>query len=359
VNDDLGTYFDVYCSLDGSFISLFEAVNQDEWPFLIGAFATKPSRVALADYMLNINLSSKSFAMFAPMFEPLSVNIFAMMILVHLVSANLVFLTEYFGSTSLRKTMQYSKNGPIMFYMAFIGWDLNKINTSLGRFIMFIDVMLETVLAAYFIGSVTASTELGINVSFSVDTASDFTIGCRPSSSVDQVEEWGADLVLVDSTEECAALINVPIADGGVDACLGSYEPLAYYLQNHAGDGLCIYDETLVPGTRTGAVNFAYPDLRRDIDGVIAAMQDDGRMDALEEKWFGGLDADMLLGNDTASVSMEWWTFLAIGLLVFFLFSTMLHRLCTRSANREEKRERQRDRETEVLRTVPVGRLHM
>ncbi|GIQ84939.1 hypothetical protein KIPB_006526 [Kipferlia bialata] len=349
VNSDLGTDFDVYCSTTSGFTDCFYLVNEDQWPMMLGSYSTKADRTRLADYMINIALSTKAlivpcetqvsgFALFAPMFQPLSVNIFAMMILVHLVLANLVLLTEYVGSSGLRKTVQYSKDGPIMFYMSFMGWDLSKVRTSLGRFILFIDVMLEAVLGAYFIGSVTASTEIGVSVQFDPDSAEDYTVGCREgSTSIDILEEWGAGIELFDSTDACAAMIGVS-GTGGVDACLSSYETLAYWVDNNADSGLCLYEESFSPSTRTGAVNFSYPQLRQDMDTVIADMQEDGRLDTLIAKWFEGLDDSLITGNDTSQVQMEWWTYVTIAVLAVFLIVSMLHRLVHQSENRAKKK---------------------
>ncbi|GIQ88463.1 hypothetical protein KIPB_010713, partial [Kipferlia bialata] len=231
-------------------------------------------------------------SLFAPLVSPLAVNLLAILLLFHLLFANLIFCTQHYGNTKDRNK-SYSGQALATFYFSMLGYDLSAINTSLGRLLAGIDTLLQSILMALFVGVVTVESIAGVSSEFDANSLAGYTVAAPGGTHVlEWVEHEGATpYAMPPGTTSCIEALE----GGYADACCYPSGTMAELLKGDAGEGL-----DLVPGSfhEQSVVMYAhesYTDTLADINLALMWLWQNGFIETLQEKWMEAPSAERYL----------------------------------------------------------------
>ncbi|GIQ82856.1 hypothetical protein KIPB_004075 [Kipferlia bialata] len=340
INSLMGTDLDVVC-VEGSFTDAVTMVANDEYPIFFSGANNSRARLMMDvrptisfrtggvgfATLCDTSATSAAASMFAPLKEPVAVNLLAVLLLSHMVFANLIYCTQHFGNSACR-TRSYEKEALMAFYFSVLGYDLTKINTSLGRLLAGIDTLLQSVLMTLFVSAVTVVSITASDSQFDPDSLKDYTIAAVPSES--NTYAWSAQVLasglsphakstgasVVDMSSDysdCYTLLEA----GTVDACCSMKEPLNEAI-SLSGGNLCGCEGQWNITPKITFIHNSYIEYGDNYNVALQTLQDNGVLDDLASTW---LDVPVEVWGH---LGLEVALWASMGLLIVFLWLGIL-----------------------------------
>ncbi|GIQ80982.1 hypothetical protein KIPB_001871 [Kipferlia bialata] len=257
--------------------------------------------------VLTENTESVFMALFSPLFTPIAVNLLAVLLLSHVLFANLIFITQHFGNSASRDE-SYSKGALLAFYFSVMGYDLSTINTSLGRLLAGVDTLVQSILMALYVGVVTVQSISGSAKDFDPAALTEYRIAAVPGGrSWDWVIDQGASAVEMPGG---AAACHDMLLNDYADACCLGVGPLTQYLKENEDAGIAALPGIYSEGPVVMYMCADYDDeLLASINYAIQVLREDGVIDSLTAKWLTPIEA---VGWGTLDVEVAIWASVAL-----------------------------------------------
>ncbi|GIQ82226.1 hypothetical protein KIPB_003325 [Kipferlia bialata] len=294
-------------------------VSNDEYPVYLNACSATSARmlknvrptvsfrtggVGFATLCDN-SAGNAAVSMFSPLFDPVAVNLLAVLLLSHMVFANLIYCTQHFGNSSSRGE-PYQKEALMAFYFSVLGYDLTKINTSLGRLLAGIDTLLQSVLMTLFVSAVTVVSITASDSQFDPDSLTDYTIASVPNSAT---YAWAVSTGahVVDMSADYSDALTL-LESGEADAILSVKEPLNQVIKEHPGV-ICSVDGEWNINPKVIYINSSYGEYGDDFNVALQELIESGEVDALATTW---LDSTEDAWGGWGKMETALWAILAL-----------------------------------------------
>ncbi|GIQ85836.1 hypothetical protein KIPB_007573 [Kipferlia bialata] len=267
-------------------------------------------------------------SLFAPIFSAIAINLLAILLLTHVLFANLIYCTQYFGNSKSR-SKSYSGQALASFYFSVLGYDLSEINTSLGRLLAGIDTLLQEILMALYVGVVTVESISGSTSDFDPADMGAYKVAALPDSRVwDWVYDQGSSMISIpNGAADCLSALTAVEEAERADACCLSAGTLAELLKTDASDYLGAVDGLYNEGPTVMFINKGYADTIDKINQTLQWMRESGIIDDLYDKYlkidssgWGSLDVGVAIWASVGLAIVGGW-------LLVLIISKMNHTL--------------------------------
>ncbi|GIQ87344.1 hypothetical protein KIPB_009363 [Kipferlia bialata] len=340
LNDFMRTDIEVVCGdLDTSFNDAVQSVSDNVYPVMTACGLTYERLqlditatvgVDVSGYRFVVLSSSGSAlaSLFAPIFTPIAVNLLAILLLSHVVFANLIYCTQHYGNSRAR-TKSYSSQALSSFYFSVLGYDLTAINTSLGRLLAGIDTLLQSILMALYVGVVTVESISSSGSDFDPTSLEDYTVACQPDTRTwDWLMAENATGYPLDGVvnEYCLEALQA----GHADACCTDAGTMAVLLKSDTDNLMAAVDGTYNESDVVMYVQLDYAETTKEINEAIQWLREKGFIATLYDTYltppvsgWGSLDVDVALWASVALVVVGGWL---VGVIVSKMTETMRKR---------------------------------
>ncbi|GIQ82855.1 hypothetical protein KIPB_004074 [Kipferlia bialata] len=330
------TDLQVVC-VDGTFTGTVTRVANDEYPVFFSGSSTSSSRLVLDvrptisfrtggvgfATLCDTSAANAAKSMFAPLLEPVAINLLAVLLLSHMVFANLIYCTQHFGNSSSR-TERYEKEALMAFYFSVLGYDLSKINTSLGRLLAGIDTLLQSVLMTLFVSAVTVVSITASDSQFDPDSLKEYSVAAVDGSGTyNWVKSTGAKMLDLNSDYSNALSL---LQTGGADAICSMKEPLNQVIKDNQGL-ICEVDGQWNITPKVVYIHDTYTEYGDNFNVALQRMKETGVLDDLAATWldtpveaWGNLGLEVALWASLGLLGVGLW----LGILTVSKFRTTL-----------------------------------
>ncbi|GIQ87687.1 hypothetical protein KIPB_009781, partial [Kipferlia bialata] len=256
--------------------------------------------------------SSALASLFAPLFTPIAVNLLAILLIAHVLFANLIYCTQHYGNSTDR-SKSYSGQALASFYFSVLGYDLSAINTSLGRLLAGVDTLLQSILMALFVGVVTVESISDSSSDFDPTTLGAHTVACMEGTTTwDWLIAQGATGYALAGADDSYCL--QALQDGLADACILDAGSMTELLKNDTDNLMAAVSGTYNESDVVMYLHESYADTLKDINASIQWLREKGYIATLYDKYleppassWGSLEVGVALWASLGLVIVFGW----------------------------------------------------
>ncbi|GIQ79519.1 hypothetical protein KIPB_000172 [Kipferlia bialata] len=325
LNDAMRTDYTIECR-DMSFDQAVAAVSDNEYAVFLNSVSLNQDRVVQnirysvpyhesgIAFAVPCDKASSDWAMIEPISSPVAVNVLSLILLSHLVLANLMYVCEWLGSRTSRREA-YSSKALLLLWLSVLGWDLVGIKTAGARLLAFLDTLIAAILMALYLSAVTVESVSNTSLSFDTSDLEGVSIGIEPDNAFwVWMAETGADNVEYEADVFETCLDDLLISNSPISACAGDKDLINHMVKEHSGD-VCVLPQVANIQGVYSVVSKDLPGLTKDINVALVTLMNDGRMDYLVNTL---IDKECIFLHKVTKWAIIGFAAVAIWLIVMF-----------------------------------------